>query len=713
MSTQLNFDPSSFDGISLPQSLLDYVSDKCLQTGKASSANGQIAESINRKMNKSKRARYRRRAKELGISFEEYVVLAEEASAKQPKSNSKNRAATCHKIAEEFTKALGDRISFYTYDDSFYPELLNSVPEGILSICKDAKGDHFNPWQRAKGIQDGKLYQSGSQPRTPLFAEYSPEEVLDIAKAKLTDDRMTTIEAKFATKYGDFIKQPFEEWAENLHPFFEDFVTEPSSKHHHPTLMEAIKMVLSKLMDAVDEQTGEWWLKPLSIEDALQKVPSDGNSGYPFFTSKWSQQDDMVNYYVEQAKRLVEGSDELIGTPHILWTRIQNDGAKSKIRPVECPAKSEAIAARSFSDPLINILKTIPQFCGFNGGDNVYRYLDGILDKEFLYSLDYSKFDAHCQFLMPYILKMISVLYGAEYQEYFRNIEEFYTKVILITPAGILKSNVINGLMSGEGWTSIIGTLANAISIQYVLLRYAQLDEENKDEIMSSKILSFGDDIAMGSNYDFNSSLLEELMAEVGMVANQSKQEKTSGHDAYFSFLGYYYFKSDYIAGVEPSKLPVFPFTRLLPGMVFQEQTIHWTMLLSEVDKLEKKGKITEEVASQLRANIKGDETISHRMATVMRLNNMRNHKNFIEIVDWVRNNTPGGLNSDDILAHECLVSMFRGQRRSRNFGLAKSAIMQALWYLEGKTQGACTSEDVEFQSIYTLEATEVMTAKE
>lgn len=671
----------------LPPELVDYLTS-AHPAEVSKSGNDELAEVVHSKNLKNRMKNHRRKARKAGLTLEEYEAKLASESPMVKKPKDEHRLEVAKRIAARAPKEL----KVTTYDSVEWKRLVENVPQEILDLCVDSKGTAFNPYKRAKSTQDASMFASGSEPRTPLFSGMAPEEVKDTVMKMISDPDMLDVEMKFAEKYGDFIRQPFEDWVENLHPFF----TPVAMSFDNEALQQAIREVYGEVAEAIQGIHNHFWLQPITVEEAYSKVPSDGNSGYPFFTSKWNRDPKMAEYYLNQAERLLDGSDELLGTPHILWTRVQNDGEKSKIRPVECPAKSEAIAARAMTDPLINVLKTMTQFSGFNGGDNVYRYIEPFMEKEWLYSLDYSKFDANCQGLMPIIIRFIKTLYDPKFHPYFDNLLEFYQKVSLITPAGIFEGTGVNGLMSGEGWTSLIGTFANAISIKYTLIRMEKEGLIHRREDIN--ILSFGDDIALASNERLPLDDLARIMLEVGMVCNKDKQEETSGLNARFSFLGYYYFKRRWYEGVPANAMPVFPIMRILPNLVFQERSLHVGKLMGQCKKMA----VSEEVREAMLSLLKDDQMDVFLMSTAMRLNNLRNHMDFSKFVAFVKANAHTSFTSERILPFAKLAELFRGNRTSRNFGLAKSAIIQEMWVQEGVGNYQFKSEvDVDFQLIY------------
>jgi hypothetical protein len=677
----------------IPEELVDYLTTT--HTSKVQgSDNAQVQKSLKSKETKRLVKKHRDASKANGTSL---AKALEGDSADKPKLKAKENQRL--EVANRIKQRAPNTLNIELYDSVEWKRRVENVDANVLSICKDSKGDGFNPLKRAKSTQDAVMFSEGSEPRTPLFAGMTPTEVKEAVLSLLTDEDMIDVELKFADKYGDFIKQPFDEWADNLFPFFEPVKTNIKED----TLQRAIREVYGEVADAIHDETGGLWLEPLSIEDAYGKVPSDGNSGYPFFTSKWNRDPHMVEYYLDQAERLLEGSNELIGTPHILWTRVQNDGEKSKIRPVECPAKSEAIAARAMTDKLINVMKTMTQFSGFNGGDNVHRYIAPMMNKEWLYSLDFSKFDANCQGIMGIVVKFVKTLYDPKYHSYFDNLLEFYQNVSLITPAGVMTGTGINGLMSGEGWTSLIGTFANAISIKYTLMR---MEEDGKLNSRSSTcVLSFGDDIALASDERLPLDDLANYMLEVGMICNKDKQEETNGPKARFSFLGYYYFKHRWFEGIPTDAMPVFPIMRMLSSLVFQERSLHVGKLMATVKGMNLSDEDRDEVIKLL----KDDQLDVFIMSTVMRLNNLRNHKDFSKMVAFVKSNAHIELTSDKVMPFSRLAEMFRGNRTSRNFGLAKSAIIQEMWVQENIAEYQFIDGTIEFQSIYAQCTDDVM----
>lgn len=516
------------------------------------------------------------------------------------------------------------------------------------------EGAHGKAWEKAKGIVLS-LNSEGVELRQPTFENWSPEEFIEAIKSLNTDPKMAPIEEKFASKFGSYKALPYTKWANKVHELWMHVEWEPEMA----TLNRAVDHVVSELKDALAEMDLEF-IQPLSIEEALQKTPKDGNSGWPFFTSKWHLNEESLKWYTENAEKLIQGVNTLKGCPHILFKRTQPNGESPKMRPVECPPKHDAIAAKVLTDGFINLFKRMKPYSGFNGGENVWQYIDHMMEYDCLVESDFSGFDQRCQNILPYVFKVIALVTPKRFRPYLSFVLDYYQHAELITPIGILSSNQkINGLMSGEGWTSVIGTLTNSIAVTYTMMRMGK-------EPGSYDRLTFGDDIAIATD-TFDVDKFEKYMLELGMDCNRSKQNVSYGESAYFSFLGYYHFKDDHKQGNRGK----FPMCRLAPGLYYKEFQMSPSTLL--------KHGLDEETVATLR---KTPEAID-MVAIAAKLNNCKDNDDFEDLVKLVRENSPHRLDTDYIMPFEEVRLAVKNGRKSRNMGLANSDVVQLLYRLE------------------------------
>lgn len=528
------------------------------------------------------------------------------------------------------------------------------------------EGEDGEYWTKAKGIALA-LVPEGPELRQPAFEDVSPKEFIDKILSLNTDPDMMRIEQKFAQKFGSYKALPYKDWAQKVHDLWMDVEWNPDVV----TLEWAKEEVVKEIQQALLATTESDKIDPLDAHEALQKVTKGRNSGWPYMTSKWSQDEEMVQYYLDQAKKLLQGVDTLRGKPHILFKRVQPGGYKlngdeieftPKMRPVECPPKHDAIAAKCFTDKFVEVFKTMQPYYGFNGGESVYKCLEPFMEYNLLVESDFSGFDQRCQHIMKHVFDVIAQLVPRRYHIYLRIVLDYYQHSELVTPIGILKgvNGRINGLNSGDGWTSVIGTLANSIAVKYTMKRMGV------DDYLR---LSFGDDIALATN-QFDTDLFESYMKELGMDCNRSKQNVSAGKDAYFSFLGYYHFRESWKAGNQGK----FPMCRIAPGLYYKEFHMTPGSISAEID-------ITPEELENLRNTPEAIEMV----AIAAKLNNCRNNDDFESLVRYVREHSPHKLSTNYIMPLAKVKEAIRNGRKSRNMGLANSPVVQLLYKIEAE----------------------------
>lgn len=521
-----------------------------------------------------------------------------------------------------------------------------------------AEGPMGQAYVKARGIVMGLVPAAKDAIRTNAFVDMNPEDIRDamfeIAKSQ---EEMADIEAKFYDKFGSYQALGYEDWKENVYKLW----MTPNWSPDRETLDVAKNEVLKELMVAFIKLTGSPYISPLSVDDAFEKVTKGRNSGFPYLTSKWASKPEIAEFYRSNAQKLIEGEDTLSMYPHVLFKRVQPNGLTPKMRPVECPPKHEAIAAKCMTDRFIDVFKTMEPYYGFNGGENVHKALAPFMEKEYLVEADFSKFDQTCQRMMVEVFDVIKALTPCEYHAYLDIVLHYYQNAKLITPEGILegKDGKINGLCSGEGWTSVIGTLANAIAVKYTMSKLGDTDYLR---------LSFGDDIALATNVKFNAHKFESYMNELGMECNKSKQSVTKGKGAHFSFLGYYHFRELWKDGNEG----IFPIMRLAPGLVYAERLNKLTDLCNETGQSEESFK---------EANKRGIDLLGY----AMKLNVARNHKGFEKLVTYFREHEPNKMSTELIAPFSSFENALRNARTSRNMGIMNSPVMHVLYKLEGK----------------------------
>lgn len=539
--------------------------------------------------------------------------------------------------------SLPANISIMRFDSQEWQRMLEANPE------------NNEIWKKARGIVHG-LVNGRESLSHGTFESLDAEEIKSLFLSIATQDAdMSEIEIKHSAKFGDYRVLDYNEWSDNVHQLWCSPPWSPDNK----ILNECIDELSTKLADTLETSTGLRKLSPLSIEEIWPMVPKNKHSGWPYFTSKWSDNQEMVTWYKDQASRLINGEDTLTGCPHILFKRVQPGGMETpKMRPVECPPKHDAIAAKCFTEPMVRLFKTIPEFYGFNGGENVHKIVAPFMSKKYLIEGDFSSFDARCQLMMNQVFKVLMKITPQKYWRYLQICLNYYQNSILITPIGVIsgKDGKINGLNSGDGWTSVIGTLSNALAVRYSLKRMGIDNYLN---------LAFGDDIAIATDSEFDTVQFENCMDELGMLCNRSKQGVQSGEKGYFSFLGYYHFRH------LPNSKGKFPIMRLAPGLVWKE---NYTKV--------------EQVVSNLSIDIDEEDLpncndIEYKgvrlLGFAMKLNVANEHGSFTQLMDTFIEHEPDGMDLRKFIHLSKLESGMKSHRTSRSSSIIESKVVRYL----------------------------------
>lgn len=560
--------------------------------------------------------------------------------ARKKKAKERKRSA----LTDQILAQLGDApIEVDTFSSDRW-ESLRAGPEGKY-------------WEAAKGIVLGLVKGNDTELRQPVYPDMSPEEFIEKMKSLVTDPDMYEFEMNFATKFGPFRSLPFIEWYTKVTDLWMTTSWNPDEK-----ALELAKYQVVQVLKDTLQRMGLETIPALNVEEALEKVTKGRNSGFPFCSSKWHKDPEMLDYYVTKAEMLIQGVDTLKGTPHILFKRVQPNGNTPKMRAVECPPKHDSIAAKCLTDGFVKVFKETQIFSGFNGGENVYKHIAPLMKHDILVESDFSGFDQRCQEIMPHVFEVVSQLVPKRFYPYLRIVLEYYQHAELLTPIGFVrgKGDKVNGLCSGDGWTSVIGTLANAIAVKYTMIRMGESDYDH---------LAFGDDIAIGcANFDVRE--FEKYMSELGMDCNRTKQRVTSGANANFSFLGYYHFRQSWLYDGNRGK---FPICRLAPGLFYRE-------FVANPTSLENEGVEGEELEA-----IKADPKLIDMVAIVTKLQNAKDHDDFEALVEFIREGSPHKLDTEKIIDVEKLREHIRNGRKTRSSSFVNSLVIAYLRHLEGR----------------------------
>lgn len=597
--------------------------------------------------------RAHREAANSGAPFSQLVFRTDgkTSRSKNQKKEDKKKAAKENDRAERRSAMeIPAHIKILSYQSSDWSDLMAQSQDveiipgwSLADAYKKGRGESYHLWSE------------GVELRQDTFHDYSPEDFIQAIVDLNSDELMEPIERKFAQKFGSYKATSFDAWHDKLWTYWDEVSFNPDSS----ILAQAVSETVEELKTALVQLTGSDIIEPLPVEEGIKRVTKGRNSGWPFFTSKWATDSAKLEYYIHNAKLLLSGTDTLSGTPHMLYKRVQPNGLNQppKMRAVQCPPKHDAIAAKCLTDRFIDVFKACPPYYGFNGGENVYKVLQPYMEYDILVESDFSSFDQKVIGLMPYVFQVIRKLIPKAYWRYLQIVFDYYRHAKVLTPIGLVSSDRPNGLCSGDGWTSVIGTLANSIATKYTMRRMGVCDYMR---------LSFGDDIAIATDH-FDVDAFERYMAELGMDCNKSKQNASTGPDAYFSFLGYYHFRSRWLNGNQG----MFPMTRIATGLYYKEY-------FTQLESLEEAG-LSDATLELLRQSPKGIEL----MGIAAKLNNCRNNDDFVALVDFTRQNCPNGLSTEYLMPLEELKSHIRNGRNTRSLGLADMPVIRCLYMLE------------------------------
>lgn len=489
-----------------------------------------------------------------------------------------------------------------------YPVSVVAFGTGRYNMMREA-----NPitWEKAYGMVHGLVKPDRNAMRQPYAEGLDPIKfVEDIYTFARQEPLIADVEEKFLHKFGDYAKAGYDAWRHKVMDHWKDVSFHPD----HQTL-EWAKDVVFEELNALGPLT------PLTIDDSLELVTKGRNSGWPYFTKKWHHKH--LDYYANEAEGLLQG--HLEDHPMILLKRVQPNGnftvdghmiGNAKMRPVMCPPKSEAIAAKCFAEPLLIRMKQIPRYYGFNGGTRIHKVIPLLAKYKYWVESDFSSFDQNCKGLFPHAMEVITRLFPNN-MPYWERVLDYYTWAPLITPDGIITGLKPSGLPSGGGWTSMIGTICNAIATTYTLARMGLEPNEYTH-------FAFGDDIALGCD-SFDAAAFEERMAEVGMECNKSKQSVSEGSHARISFLGYYHFR--HLIGEGCTGL--FPATRLASGLFFKEFYLEASPLHDELEDFD----LTEEEIEDIKSASISDIIM---MGIASRLRNLEGHSAQEDITSYM-----------------------------------------------------------------------------
>lgn len=246
-------------------------------------------------LSRNRRSRIRKEANLLNMTPSEYLKLKGASSCDNDNSvKSSNRQLVKREMRELANQInenslnnlpLTKEVEVITWDSLTMKELIETD-----ASYKQAKGIVYQLINGSEEIRQKTFIEKGS-----LMAE---SDIKKRVLSLITDERMLPIEEKFMSKVGNFKTKPFKDWYGNVLKLWQkvDFNPDVSTLNK---AVDKIKQQLSELIVELQSAEGNPMpegLVPLSLEEAYEKVTKSRHSGYPFYTNKWSQNDEMVSY---------------------------------------------------------------------------------------------------------------------------------------------------------------------------------------------------------------------------------------------------------------------------------------------------------------------------------------------------------------------------------------------------------------------------------
>jgi hypothetical protein len=256
-------------------------------------------------------------------------------------------------------------------------------------------------------------------------------------------------------------------------------------------------------------------LRPSDLTTAFERMPS-GNLGLP----RMSRMREYAQEYLLRAQTL-DRQDYIGGVanifPAVLFGRVQPKpkGELTIPRDIWGMDHLDTIVGKSIVDPLLKVLRQLPEFAAWVGLDEVDRRVTQLLDLGgTLYSIDFRHFDKS---LNSTIIDLITAL---KKQWFVRNahtriefLADVFKHVGIVTPDGIWSGRDA-GVPSGTGSTNIDDCLANALASHYVAIRLG---------VSLADALYMGDDAVWAFRPNPSVDEVAGALSELGLELNTTK----------------------------------------------------------------------------------------------------------------------------------------------------------------------------------------------
>jgi hypothetical protein len=379
------------------------------------------------------------------------------------------------------------------------------------------------------------------------------------------------------------------------------------AKYFDPKPLQPNSWALDRATSMVESLVQRGRLRPTTIESAVQRAPKSTNWGLPYMKKGSGS----ASQYAAISKEIIHGNYSLTW-PSLLGWRGQATGLDSapKQRVVWMFPHSTTLIESTFLYPVLNILNQSSSFAGWRTSDYVDAAITDMMKTGLpLISFDASSFDSTIsKELIERVYSCLRLWFQPEYSKLLTWMEDQFKATGIITPKGIMNGRE-GAVPSGSGLTNLVDSLVNVMLYYYVGFA---LDAGPKSQLVTV----LGDDAVWAyQDSTVDMEILEKTLKPLNITANPDKQYRSPDVVKYLQNVFERQSNGGEVKGVRPSY-------RVLSGAMSYERFHRgWN---AEMDSLR----------------------------WIMQLENARNHPNFKELVNFVKNgdklalglNSPGGV---------------------------------------------------------------------
>jgi hypothetical protein len=259
----------------------------------------------------------------------------------------------------------------------------------------------------------------------------------------------------------------------------------------------------------------------LTIDESIERLPKSTNSGLPWFT----RDTEALNDYKRRAKAAIDGEEVEVLPAVAGWRGTpRGEGLWPAQRLIQMVDKLDTILGGRWLPGILDALRRHPRFSAYIGLDAVDSVMRVMLLRSKgrnLYSSDFDGFDASAEAQVLYDL--LDIIRGwLSDDRGFDVMQRNFVAGNLLTPTGVVELGE-GGVRSGTDFTSLVGTLYNALSALYA------------GEVIGSPLqggVFLGDDAVTDYGRDVPQTELSDAVADLNLTMNAEKQyiSQTSAH---------------------------------------------------------------------------------------------------------------------------------------------------------------------------------------